>query len=154
VEIAAGLSPLFPVGDSADYFAAAFGVEVRAAMLLGRSKSYSLGVNSRLIYSIAEGAATFADLVLIPIGVEARLLGHEPFSPTAYLSAGVTILRASNPALGQFTKVVPSAIAGIGMTLRFRSGFGIAAQIDFSAYFEGSTVIMGFSPTVTANMEL
>ena len=154
VEIAAGIAPLFPVGRSADYFAAAFGADLRAAVMLGPTRSFSVGVSSRLVFSMAEGAATIADLLLVPIGVEIRLLGHDLFSPTAYASGGVAIVRAVNPVLGEFIKVVPSAIAGIGMTMRFRSGFGVAAQIDFSAYFEGSTVIMGFSPTLTANMEL
>jgi len=154
VEVAAGLAPLFPVGNSADYFAAAFGADVRAAVMLGPARNLSVGVSSRLIFSMAEGAATIADLLLVPIGVEIRLLGHDLFSPTAYASGGVAILRAVNPVLGEFIKVVPSAIAGIGMTMRFRSGFGVAAQIDFSAYFEGSTIIMGFSPVLTANMEL
>jgi hypothetical protein len=154
VEIAAGLAPLFAVGASSDYFSIAFGADLRVSVLLGERRRAAIGLTSRAIYSMAEGAATFVDLLLVPIGIEARISDNNVLNPTAYASAGAAVLHAAHPVLGTHTKLIPYTATGIGVKVLLFRGFAVAAQVDFAAYFEGSTVLLGFSPSVTVNMEL
>jgi hypothetical protein len=154
VEIAAGVAPLFPVGSSSQYFDIAYGADLRIAVMFGQQRRAAAGVVTRALFSIAEGVAADADLLFVPIGAEIRLIDRAFLSPAAYLSAGASILRAASPVLGTFVKIIPYASGGVGVKFRLFPGLGVAAQVDFSAFFEGSTVILGFAPSITVNMEL
>jgi hypothetical protein len=157
VELSTAGSAFVATGRAADYFKIGYGSSMTFDLLFpGGGGNFGLGLYAGVNYFQAEGVATSADAMLIPLGVDLRYGLDEglPLGLIVHISGGAAMLMLRSDFWGNMTKPVPYALGGLGVNLPFGRSVGTALDVSYSAYFEGSVVIMAFSPSVSLYFRL
>jgi len=147
-ELSLGFSPFFPVGDAADYFT--IGLEpwlyTGYRFKIG-SSSLTLGAYGGVNIFTAEGVLISSENLLIATGGDLRLLTSEEdvLRVGFRLAGGAAFLMVNPNDQGYQTAVVPFGSGGLSIDIGL-GAVGLALQFNYTAYFEQSVIIMGFSP--------
>ncbi|MBN1835308.1 MAG: hypothetical protein JW820_05620 [Spirochaetales bacterium] len=152
VEVAASGAAFIATGEASEYFKIGYGSAVYVDLLLTAGQgSFGLGLYAAVNYFEAIGVATSAQSLLVPMGADLRYTMDEglPLGLFVHVSGGPAMLVLASDYWGQLTKLVPYALAGLGMNLRFAPAMGTALDLSYSVYFEGSLLIMAFSPSLS-----
>jgi hypothetical protein len=156
-ELSTSGSAFVATGQAADYFRIGYGSALHFDLLFGRGAGrLGLGLYAAVNYFQATGVATAADTMLIPLGADLRYSLDEglPVGLFVYASGGAAMLVVRSEYWGNLSKPVPYALGGMGVNLPFAPFMGTALDVSYSVYFEGSMVIMAFSPSVSLYFRL
>jgi hypothetical protein len=156
-ELSTSGSAFVATGQAADYFRIGYGSALHFDLLFGRGAGrLGLGLYAAVNYFQATGVATAADTMLIPLGADLRYSLDEglPVGLFVYASGGAAMLVVRSEYWGNLSKPVPYALGGMGVNLPLAPFIGTALDVSYSVYFEGSMVIMAFSPSVSLYFRL
>ena len=155
-ETSIGFAPLFSTGEASRYFDISYGGEFFADLVFTTPVGYiGVGLTGGAMFVRAEGLCLSADYIIVPFGLDLRFSSDpRPLGMFAGISGGGAVMTANTEAFGRLTKIVPYAAARTGAVLALGPGLGLALGITYSAYFEGSIVLMGFSPSVNVYLRL
>jgi hypothetical protein len=110
-----------------------------------------LGILTGAGFLSATGAVSDAFIAAVPIGIDAgfgfqgRTLGL-----SLHGSAGPALLLVQAPATGLLTKVIPYALAGLALDIRFTRAVGITVEATYALFLESlSFPLMAFTPEVS-----
>ena len=151
LEISTGFAPFLVTGEVSNYFKigylASLQANYRINLPLGQ---LGIGVYSGINLFRAEGVAASSDNFLIPIGADFRyIVGSSfPLGLFVHIGGGPAIFMVNSTVEGRLTKVIPYVMGGIGLSLPFADFLGIAVDMSYAVFFERSTLIMGFTPSV------
>ncbi|MFW5687951.1 MAG: hypothetical protein ACOC1U_00145 [Spirochaetota bacterium] len=145
-----GYAPFVPVDPTSDYLELSLqGATVALYTLPFPVDVVGFGLLARGIVARAQGAATTADLQLVPLALVVRVADADArVAPYLVLGGGAGFLRAVNATLGEFWSIVPYATAEIGMEAAIAGPLGIQLSVGFDALLESSLWIFGFSPGI------
>ena len=152
VELSTAGSAFIATGAASEYFKLGYGSSLHFDLLFPAGPgSIGAGLYAAVNYFEATGVATSAQSLLIPVGVDIRytLIDVLPLGLFVHASGGPAMLLLRSDYWGEMDKVVPYALAGLGMNVRLGPSLGTALDLSYSVYFEGSLVIMAFSPSVS-----
>lgn len=150
LDIGTGFAPFITVGRAADYFRAGIAADLFVDFRINAPGGHvGLGIDAGYSAFRATGLVLEADNMLVPIGVDVRYSSTpRPFGITFHLNGGVAAMIVETVHFGRLFKVVPYAAGGAGLMMAFSHFMGAAIDMQYTAYFEGSVVIMGLSPSV------
>ena len=101
----------------------------------------------------ASGAVTTAEILLVPMGVDAQYTLNDGGFPaiTLHVGGGPSLLNVAAKYLDSSpTKVIPYLLAGMTLELPFSSFMGMAVEAAWTTFFESSALpIMAFAPEVS-----
>jgi hypothetical protein len=151
--ITTGAAPLLLTGPAGAYaslgalatFSAAFRFPLGPGVM-------GAGFLSGLVSLKATGAVTTAEVLLVPVGVDAQYTLNDGGFPavTLHLGGGPSVLNVTAPYAGSLTKVIPYLLAGMNLELPFASFMGLSVEAAWATFFESSALpIMGFAPEVS-----
>jgi len=152
VELSTAGTAFIATGQASEYFKIGYGSAMHLDLLFPAGPgSFGLGLYAGVNYFEAEGVATSARSMLIPMGVDVRysLVDLLPLGLFVHASGGPAMLLLRSEYWGELTKLVPYVLAGLGMNVRFAPFMGTALDLSYSVYFEGSLLIMAVSPSVS-----
>jgi hypothetical protein len=152
LEFSLCLSPLFMVGEAADYFRLGFFPSVNGSFRLYTRAGYlSLGASLGLLSFYAESPSAQARGYLIPLAATAAFLRPFPGSRLTFqlrLASGPALfVLAPRSAVAQ-AKVLAYLGTGIGAELSLSPAWGVRVELDYSIFFERLQPIMGYAPAV------
>ena len=147
-ELSLGFSPFFPVGSAADYFT--FGLEpwlYTGYRFKVGSSSLTLGAYGGVNIFTAEGVLISSENLLVAAGTDLRFLTSEEdvLRVGFRLAGGAAFLMVNPNDQGFQTAVVPFGSGGLSIDIGLGI-IGLGLQFNYTAYFEQSVIIMGFSP--------
>jgi len=146
-----GAAPLIATGPAADYtklgFLATLAGDFRFPLGHGVLET---GILSGVGMLSATGAATDAQILLVPLGMDLRYLLSAGAFPGVILhaSGGPALLSVTADYTGNETKIVPYALAGMTVDLPFSPSFGLTLEASYVVFVETSLTIMAFAPEV------
>jgi hypothetical protein len=152
VELSTAGSAFIATGEVSEYFKIGYGSALYLDLLIPTGAgSLALGLYAGVNYFQAAGVATSAQSFLIPLGADIRYTLDKdlPFGLFVHLGGGPAMLILRSDFWGDLSELVPYAMAGLGATLPFAPFMGTALDLSYSVYFEGSLLIMAFSPSVS-----
>jgi len=153
LELGIAYAPVFAVADTTRFYRFGHGGGSYAGLVLGRRSAVVLGVAGSAFITSASGLAADGDLLVVPLGATVRIRSNpSPVGAFAAIGAGGALVRLTNQYLGTFSKVVPFASAGFGLSVAISSWFGLNAGVSMDAVFEGSTILTEFVPAVSVYM--
>jgi hypothetical protein len=117
---------------------------------------FGIGVTTGLSGFHGKGTYAQADFYVVPIGVDALYgtLTGSPFDFYAHLSGGPAIFSAQLSTGESFTKVIPFASGGVGITLALFDALAISLEAGYTGYFDSPDPIMGFAPALSVVLRL
>jgi hypothetical protein len=139
------------VGSAARYFAAALGASVYLGYQIP-SGWLGLGVAASGSRFYAEGIALSSVGYLAGVGPGIRLILSS--GPFLQFSGGPAILGLDNVRTGFVYGTMPYASAKIGVPAQFSPSVRLLASVEFQAFFLGTIVLMGISPSVELSVRL
>jgi hypothetical protein len=154
--ISAGFAPFVATGAAANYFKTGLQPIFNARFLIHLDAAYlGIGIFSALNTFIAEGSLGSARTYLIPAGLHIRYETDYdfPLGLFIHLSGGpaVFMLEESDQ---MFTKLIPFAAAGLGISIEFAPSFRLVLDAAYEVFFEFPHLIMGFSPSLSTEFRL
>jgi hypothetical protein len=152
VELCTGGSAFIATGQASEYFKIGYGSAVYLDMLIpGGPGRFGLGLYAGVNYFAADGLASSAQSLLVPLGVDLRytLDDDTPVGLFVHLSAGPAVLVVRSDYWGELAKLVPYTLGGLGINVPIAPFIGTTVDLSYGAYFEGSLVIMAFSPSIS-----
>lgn len=150
--ISSGVAPLVATGPASDYtklgLLATFSVDMRFRFAAGALQA---GILSGVCLFSATGAASDADILIVPIGVDLQYLLNSGAFPgiILHLSGGPALMSVKASYFGDASKIVPYVLAGMTLDLPFSPSFGLALEASYVAFLESSLLIMAFAPEVS-----
>lgn len=154
LEISTGFSPFLATGEVSEYFKIGYLVSLQVNYRINLpSGQLGIGIYSGINLFRAEGVAASSDNFLIPIGADFRyVVGNGfPLGLFIHIGGGPAIFMLNSAVEGRLSKVIPYVMGGIGLSLPFTDFLGIAVDMSYAVFFEKSTLIMGFTPSVYIN---
>lgn len=139
------------LGSAARYFAAAPGASAYLGYQIP-SGWLGLGVAASGSRFYAEGIALSSVGYLAGVGPGIRLI--LPSGPFLQFSGGPALLGLDNPRTGFVYGTMPYASAKIGVPAQFSPSVRLLASVEFQAFFLGTIVLMGLSPSVEFSVRL
>ncbi|MFW6293878.1 MAG: hypothetical protein ACOC7V_16370 [Spirochaetota bacterium] len=154
--IEVGFVPFLPVDPTAAYIAASVeGASLTALAFPFAGDYLGIGILARGARLVANGAATSAELVLVPVALATRVSGRtSPMAPYLQVGIGGGFVRAENSILGSFTSIVPYGAIELGMRVEIFGRLGAKAYVGFDALLESSLFILGFAPGLGLSVEM
>ena len=155
--IESGVAPMITTGPASDYtklgMLATIAVDVRFPAGGGALEA---GVLSGACWMSATGAASSADILIIPIGADVQYMLNVGAFPGVilHLSGGPALMSVTASYLGGQTKIVPYVLGGLTLELPFDPSLGLTVQANYVAFLEASLVIMAFAPEVSLYVRL
>jgi hypothetical protein len=152
LELSTAGTAFIATGEASEYFKIGYGSAVHLDLLFpAGAGTLGIGLYTGVNYFAATGVATSAQSLLIPMGVDVRYTTIDlvPFGLFVHAGGGPAMLVLSSDYWGGLTKLVPYALAGLGMNVRISPSMGTALDLSYGVYFEGSLLIMAFSPSVS-----
>ena len=150
--ISSGVAPMITTGPASDYtkigLLATFSVDMRFRFAAGALEA---GILSGACLMKASGAASSADILIIPIGANLQYLLNSGAFPgiILHVSGGPALMNVNAGYFGAESKIVPYVLAGMTLDLPFSPSFGLALEASYVTFLESSLVIMAFAPEVS-----
>ncbi len=159
LEVSTGFSAFVTVGNASSYSTLGYNPMMSMSYLIGlaRPSTLNIGLESGVNILEMKGISLSARVLIIPVGAHIgyTYMAGGSLEVTAGLSGGpaLFVLKPSaEPAenlgweckmkLGQY------ATADAGVLIHLGKAMGVHLAVGYDAYFEGSAVIMGFTPAV------
>ena len=155
--VSVGATAFVATGKASDYFKLGYGSSVHLGLAIPAGPgSFGVGLHSGVTYFQADGAATSVEGFLVPLGAEVRYTLDQglPIGVFVRLCGGPALLGIRSDYWGDLSKVLPYALAGLGVTAPFGRRLGASLDLSYGAYFEGSLLIMAFSPSLSLYVRL
>ncbi len=147
--ILAGFSPFLPSGAGTKYLSV--GLQPRLSLgfrFHNPGNSLYIGLNIGFLMFQAKGTILTAQTYVAEVGPDLRY--YIDFSRALNLfflvSGGPAMYMLKADAIGFIYKLVPYGKAGLGLDIRFGKAFGMTFTFEYQIIFEGSVLLMGFSP--------
>lgn len=147
--ILAGFSPFLPSGAGTKYLS--LGLQPRLNLgfrFHNPGNSLYIGLNIGFLMFQAEGTILTAQTYIAEVGPDLRY--YIDFSRALNLfflvSGGPAMYILQADPIGFIYKLVPYGKAGLGLDIRFGKAFGMTFTMEYQVIFEGSVLLMGFSP--------
>lgn len=155
MSVSAGFVPIVPVDRTASYLTIGYGGTLVLAVMPFDDDLFGFGLTVRTAFATVTGAATSVDLLLLPLGLTARLAAPaQPLGAFLRVTAGAAFIRATSALLGSFPDVIPYASADAGVRVSIGLPVAIELGVGVESYFEGSIVILGVTPGIALVVEL
>jgi hypothetical protein len=144
-----GAAPLIATGLASNYtklgLLATFAADYRFPVGRGVLET---GILCGVSMFSATGAASDADILLVPLGADLRYLLNAGSFPGVVLhaSGGPALMSVTAGYTGSETKIVPYALAGMTVELPFSPSFGFTLEASYIVFVESSLTIMAFAP--------
>jgi hypothetical protein len=152
LEVSLCLSPLFTVGEAADYFRVGFFPSVNGSYrLYTRGGHLSLGASLGALAFYAESPGTDASGYLVPLAATAsfqRPLPDSRLSLLVRLASGPALFILNPQSAEAQAKVLVYLGAGIGAELALSAAWGVRLELDYAVFFEQERPIMGYAPAL------
>jgi hypothetical protein len=152
LEISLRLSPLFAVGEAANYFRLGFFPSVGGSYRLYTPAGHlSLGASLGLLMFSAESPSITAQGYLIPMAASVGFLRPFPGSRLTFqvrLASGPALFVLAPQSSSPQAKILAYLGAGIGAELALSPAWGVRLELDYSIFFENVQPIMGYSPVL------
>jgi hypothetical protein len=150
-EISTGFAPFLTTGSASNYFT--LGLEPRLYFgfhFKEPADFLKIGFFSSMNYFIAKGILLETTNYFIAIGPDIRFLiaSGNRLDLIIQLAGGPAIFIVTSEKLGTLSKAVPFALGGVGLAIKLTQAFGLAVNLNYSAYFEMPLIIMGFTPSL------
>lgn len=150
-ESAVAVSAVLTTGHASDYFKYGFMPSAFAGYRLRMARAaLALGVSAGYSLFLTEDAIEKTSIETVPIGAEARYEygGRGPLLVYLRAAAGPALLRFQPIGGDWLAKLVPFAVAGIGVGVPLTDLFGITVEASYSVTMEEGGAIMGFTPAI------
>ncbi len=152
LEVSLCLSPLFTIGEPADYFRLGFFPSLSGSYrLYTRAGHLGLGASLGALIFYAQSPSTNAQGYLIPIAATMSFLRPFPDSRLAFhlrLSSGPALFVLDPQTAGTQTKILAFLGTGIGAEFALSPAWGVRMELDYSIFFEKPQPIMGYAPAL------
>jgi hypothetical protein len=153
IGITTGAAPLLLTGPAGAY-ASLGGLATLSVAFRFRAGPGVIGVGilSGLGAMTATGAVTTAQVLLVPVGVDAQYTLNDGGFPavTLHVGGGPSFLNVTASYAGSLTKIIPYLLAGMTLEVPFASFMGMAVDAAWATFFESASLpIMGFAPEVS-----
>jgi hypothetical protein len=143
-------APFQALGEVTKYFTLGFNASLFAGyrILYFRNSDLALGINTSFFEFQAEGLITSSENYLLSLGPDIRWSFdlNNSLSMFLHLSSGVSLFIVDVENESYVNTYIPFITAGLGTTYAFTRNFGVTLILNYSVFFEGSTVISGFIP--------
>lgn len=153
--VSTAAASVLPVHRSARYMSVSYG---GAASLVGfpfAARALGLGVTVGGVAGTITGSAATASLLLVPVAIVVTLVDvSSAVAPCIRLEGGAAVMQASTRAAGVLAKLVPHGGVDLGARAAISRRLDAQLSVGFDAYFEGSILLIGFSPTLGLAMRL
>ena len=152
-----GFAPFLTTGDASKYFTVGIQPQFHLGFRLkGKAGFISLGLFGLLNSFSAKGEVVATDNFIIAAGPDIRftLEAGDMLGLFFQAAGGPSIFAVNSEQTGALTKIIPFALAGIGVSVDFSKTFGLALIANYEIFFEGTLFIMGFSPSLNAHIRL
>ena len=154
LEVSLCLSPLFSVGEAANYFRLGFFPSISGSYrLYTRAGHLSLGAFLGALIFNAQSPSTDAQGYLIPLAATIGFLRPFPNSRLTFhlrLASGPTLFVLDPQSAETQTKILAFLGTGIGAEFALSAAWGVRLELDYSIFFEKQQPIMGYAPAVHA----
>ena len=152
LEVSLCLSPLFTIGEAADYFRLGFFPSVSGSYrLYTRAGHLGLGASLGALIFYAQSPSTGAQGYLIPMAATMSFLRPFPDSRLAFhlrLSSGPALFVLDPQSAQAQTKILAFLGTGIGAEFALSPAWGVRMELDYSIFFEKQYPIMGYAPAL------
>jgi hypothetical protein len=155
-ELAGGMAPFVLVGKTSEY--ARLGLNTSLSMgyrFIGDQNQIILALSTGVCMFKAESAATSSQILLIPLAAQITLrTTPSRLGFLIHLAGGPAAFLVNSNQGGYRLKLVPYAGSGIGVEIPILDHLGLLIDMSFAVYFEGSQLVMGYSPSANLYIRL
>jgi hypothetical protein len=155
--LSVGFAPLLATGVSTQYFTVGIEPSLNVGYRFRKpGNSVYLGFHTGMTRFVARGVLLETDNYVIPFGAEGRFIFDVGKRWNLFIGAagGPALFMISSPVHGLLVKLIPFAMAGLGLDIQFSRAVGVAARFSYVFYLEGSIILMGLSPGVNFFLRL
>ncbi len=148
--LSSGVAPFIPMGGASEYATLGVLATLSANMrfVLGPG-IMGAGLLTGACIINATGAASDADVLIVPIGADLQYSMNEGGFPgiVVHLSGGPALMNVDSPYAGSMTKVIPYVLAGMTLSMPFTPSIGLAVETAWAMFLESASLpIMAFAP--------
>jgi hypothetical protein len=152
LEISLSLSPLFVVGEAANYFRLGFFPSINCCYRLYTPAGHiSLGASVGLLSFYAESPSAGAQGYLVPLAATVGFLRPFPGSRLTFqlrLAGGPALFVLAPQSASAQAKILAYLGTGIGAELALSPAWGVRLELDYAVFFEKLQPIMGYAPAL------
>jgi hypothetical protein len=152
LEVSLRLSPLFTVGEAANYFRLGFFPSLSGSYrLYTRAGHLGLGASLGALLFHAQSPSTGAQGYLIPLAATISFLRPFPDSRLTFqlrLASGPALFVLDPQSAEAQMKILAYLGTGLGAELSLSPAWGVRLELDYSLFFEKQQPIMGYAPAV------
>jgi len=152
LEVSLSLSPLFVVGEAANYFRLGFFPSVNGAYrLYTRAGHISLGASLGVMTFFAQSPSAGAQGYLLPLAASVGFLRPFPGSKLTFqlrVAGGAALFVLTPQSASPLSKFLGYLGTGIGAELALSEAWGMRLELDYAVFFERVQPIMGYSPAL------
>jgi hypothetical protein len=151
-EVSLSLSPLFVVGQAANYFRLGFFPSVNGAYrLYTRAGHISLGASLGLMTFFAQSPSAGAQGYLLPLAATVGFLRPFPGSRLTFqlrAAGGAALFVLAPKSVSAQSKILGYLGTGLGAELALSEAWGVRLELDYAVFFERIQPIMGYAPAL------
>jgi hypothetical protein len=151
-EVSLSVSPLFVVGEAANYFRLGFFPSVNGSYRLYTPAGHvSLGASLGLMTFFAQSSSAEAQGYLLPLAATVGFLRPFPGSRLTFqlrAAGGAALFVLAPRSASPQSKIVGYLGTGIGAELSLSPAWGVRLELDYAVFFERLQPIMGYAPAL------